>query len=210
VFLGRDGVINRYASSVSGAPSSAAEFELFPGVGQAIRTLNRLGLPVVVVSNQPGIARGEFTAMALDAINEKMRAALEREGARTDAVLYCRHDPLGQVEAYRVGCECRIPKPGMLLRAARERNLNLSASFLVGAVAEEILTGRAAGVTTILLAPQRAGGGENLSDYTARDLREAVQIIGELAAQAPRGLPAAWSAAPAQPDAEEAVLARPS
>jgi D,D-heptose 1,7-bisphosphate phosphatase len=136
VFLDRDGVINRYAYDPEfgtfDSPARAEHFELLPGAGEAIASLNRLNLPVIVVSNQPGIAHGKFTTSQLDAINEAMRLQLARSGARIDAVYYCRHHPDGAVAAYRADCDCRKPKPGMLLRAAGERNIDLQRSFLVG------------------------------------------------------------------------------
>jgi len=190
VFLGRDGVINRWAHSSDLAPGDSPanpdEFELLPGAGEAIAALNALRLPVVVVSNQPGIASGRLTTAVLDAINEKMRAELAKTGARTGGVLYCRHDPAGRIKAYRMECECRKPKPGMLFRAARERNLNLSQSFLVGNSAEDILAGHAAGVMTFLVSSGVSSAYRGLSRWQAQpdcivaDLGEAVRAIDQL------------------------------
>jgi D-glycero-D-manno-heptose 1,7-bisphosphate phosphatase len=190
VFLGRDGVINRYIYNSDcgtvNVPATPDEFELLPGAGEAIRELNRMRLPVVVASNQPGIALGRFTTTLLDAINEKMRAGLAEAGARTDGVLYCRHDPDGCVAAYQSDCECRKPKPGMLLRAARERNLNLAESFLVGNGVDDVLAGRAAGLMTFLVAVHGSAALEESSrrdarpDCAVRNLSEAVRLISLL------------------------------
>lgn len=159
VFLGRDGVINRYASSAElgplASPMRPDEFGLLPGAGEAIAELNRLGIPVIVVSNQAGIANGRMTPSMLDAINEEMRIRLAWEGARLDAVLYCRHHPDAAIGQYREECDCRKPKPGLLYRAAKERGIDLGQSFLVGDGVADILAGLAAGVTTVLLSPDR-------------------------------------------------------
>ncbi|MGA2509571.1 MAG: HAD family hydrolase [Candidatus Acidiferrales bacterium] len=190
VFLDRDGVINRYAHNPElgtiDSPATPREFELLPGAGEAIAELNRMNLPVVVVSNQPGIAHGKFTPELLDGINEAMRARLAWDGARLSAVLYCRHHPHARLPEYRIDCECRKPKPGLFLRAAREHNLDLSASFLIGGGLADVLAGCAAGVTTLLVAPHRGslhpecatGGSE--PDLFVRDLRHAVSAIRAL------------------------------
>ncbi len=115
-----------------------------------------------------------------------MRAELAKAGARTGGVLYCRHDPAGQIKAYRMECECRKPKPGMLFRAARERDLNLSQSFLVGNGADDILAGHAAGVMTFLVSSGVSIACRGLSRWQAQpdcivaDLGEAVRAIDQL------------------------------
>ncbi|MGA3295350.1 MAG: HAD-IIIA family hydrolase [Candidatus Acidiferrales bacterium] len=186
VFLNRDGVINRYLYNPNGAaepPSSPAEFEIIAGAGEAIAALNRLGLPAIAVSNQPGIAHGALAPPVLDAINEAMRACLAWDNARLDAVLYCRHHPEALLPEYRSDCSCRMPRPGLLLRAAHERNINLAASFLIGAGAPEILAGLTAGVTTILVSPHHSTTRDELNACGAaphtlvRDLEHAVSFI---------------------------------
>jgi D,D-heptose 1,7-bisphosphate phosphatase len=194
VFLDRDGVINRYVcdaeSGTVRVPTHPDEFALLPGAAESVGRLNRLGLPAIVVSNQPEIAEGKLTPRLLDAITEKMRAELALAGARLDAVLYCRHDPDGVIERYAIDCDCRKPKPGMLLRAARERNIGLADSFLVGDAAEDIAAGHAAGVTTFLLSSHRCAtcaefaSQEAHPDCIAADLAEAVGAIEQFLAAA--------------------------
>jgi D-sedoheptulose 7-phosphate isomerase len=187
VFLDRDGVINRYAYNPEfgtvDSPARPAEFSLLPGAGEAIAELNRMNLPVIVVSNQPGIAKGKLSPPLLDAIDEEMRLQLARCGARLDAIYYCRHHPDAVCGEYRADCDCRKPKPGLLLRAAADRNLDLASCFLVGDGVSDILAGRAAGVSTLLLAPSRCTVCEEFSarganpDALVRDLPLAVEAI---------------------------------
>jgi D-glycero-D-manno-heptose 1,7-bisphosphate phosphatase len=190
VFLDRDGVINRYAYNAEfgtvDSPASAEQFELLPGAGEAIALLNRMRIPVIAVSNQPGVAHGKFSPTLLDAITEKMRAQLAAVGARLDGVLYCRHHPEGLLDQYRIDCECRLPKTGLLKRAEAERNLNLKASFLVVDGVEDILAGHAAGLTTLLVSPFGTVASREFSARGARpncvvsNLMEAVTSIREL------------------------------
>lgn len=192
VFLDRDGVINRYAYNAElgtvDTPATPSEFELLPGAAEAVAALNGMNLPVIVVSNQPGIAKGKLSPKLLDAINEEMRVQLARAGARLDAVLYCRHHPEAVVADYRADCDCRKPKPGLLLRAALERNLDLRESYFIGDDASDVLAGRAAGVTTILLSPHRCTVCEEFSsrgavpDLLARDLGHAVSAVATMRA----------------------------
>jgi D,D-heptose 1,7-bisphosphate phosphatase len=190
VFLGRDGVINRYAYNAEfgtvDSPANAGEFELLPGVGEAIALLNRIPIPVMAVSNQPGVAHGKFSPTLLDAMTERMRAQLSEAGARLDGVLYCRHHPDGVLDLYGIDCECRLPKTGLLRRAATERNVNLEASYLVGDGVDAIFAGRAAGLTTFLVSPGGTAASEEFSTRGARpncvvsNLMEAVTSIREL------------------------------
>jgi D-sedoheptulose 7-phosphate isomerase len=214
VFLDRDGVINRYAYNAElgtvDTPATPDEFELLPGADEAIAALNRLDLPVIVVSNQPGIAKGRMSPKLLDAINEKMRARLACAGARLDALLYCRHHPDAVIADYRADCDCRKPKPGLLLRAALERNLDLRESYFIGDDVSDVLAGRAAGVTTILLSPHRCTVCEEFSsrgavpDLLVRDLGHAASAIAEMRAAGKTRL--ARSSAPASRETTACVL----
>jgi len=187
VFLDRDGVINRYAYNPElgtvDSPARPEEFSLLGGAGEAIAALNRMDLPVIVVSNQPGISKGKFTPALLDAINDEMRAQLARHGARLDAIYYCRHHPEAVVAEYRADCDCRKPKPGLLRRAAAERNIDLASSFFIGDGVIDVLAGRAAGVATLLLAPSRCTVCDEFAsrgavpDFLVRDLPRAVEVI---------------------------------
>jgi len=159
VFLDRDGVINPYAYNAEfgtiDSPARPDEFTLAPGAAGAIATLNQAGLLVVVVSNQPGVAKGRFSAALLDAVTDKMQRQMREAGARLDAVYYCLHHPEGKIDEYRMSCECRKPKPGLLLRAAREWEIDLPHSYMVGDGAVDIIAGRQAGVKTLFIGPRK-------------------------------------------------------
>jgi histidinol-phosphate phosphatase family protein len=145
-----------------------------PGAAAAVAALKQAGWIVIVVSNQSGLGRGLFDQEALEAIMAKMRAELERAGGGPDAVYYCPHSP-GD------GCDCRKPKPGLVLQAAREHGLDLRRSFLVGDSATDIACGQAAEVRTVLvqtgLLERRPDLAAARPDFVARNLSEAVAWI---------------------------------
>ena len=150
VFLDRDGTINVEVNYLH----RPADLELIPGVPQAIGRLNAAGLPVIVVTNQAGIARGYYTVTDLLALHDYLNALLAEYGARIDAFYYCPHHP-----KFTQACACRKPLPGMLLAAAADHHLDLSRSSLVGDAAGDIGAGYAAGCRTILV---RTGYGTEL------------------------------------------------
>lgn len=149
IFLDRDGTINRYI----GFLHKPEELELIPGVGEAIRRINESGYLAVVVTNQPVIARGEATRAELDEIHRRMATLLGREGAYTDALYYCPHHPdkgfEGEIAELKIDCDCRKPKPGLLLQAARDLNIDLSASWMIGDSEADVEAGEAAGCRSL-------------------------------------------------------------
>ena len=151
IFLDRDGTINKYV----GFLRKEEEFELLPGVAEAIKKINKSGYLAVVVTNQPVIARGEVTFEGLETIHNKMETLLGKEGAYLDAIYFCPHHPHsgyeGEVKELKFDCDCRKPKPGMLLKAAKDLNIDLSQSYMVGDSENDILAGKAAGCKTVLL-----------------------------------------------------------
>lgn len=158
VFLDRDGTINRYV----GFLRSIDEFELIPGVPEAIRMLNDHGYLVIVVTNQPVIARGEVSIEELEEIHNKMETLLGEKGAYIDAVYYCPHHPdkgfEGERPEYKIECDCRKPKPGMLLKAAEEYHIDLAQSWMVGDSIQDIEAGKAAGCLVAAVAKVEAEG----------------------------------------------------
>jgi D-glycero-D-manno-heptose 1,7-bisphosphate phosphatase len=167
VFLDRDGVLNRVfvRDGVTHPPSSAQEFELLPGAADAVRRLHDVGFALVVVTNQPDVARGIQTRKRVERIHACLLAELPML-----KVLACYHDD-GD------GCACRKPKPGMLLEAARRWRLDLRRSFLVGDRWSDVRAGQAAGCRTVLIETPYSGRSRCQPDYCARDLAEATEWI---------------------------------
>ena len=151
VFLDRDGTINMYV----GFLRNIDQFELIDGVAEAIKKINASGYLCIVVTNQPVIARGEVTVPELDEIHKKMETELGFAGAYVDGLYYCPHHPHkgyeSEVIEFKIDCDCRKPKPGMLLRAADEFNIDLSDSFMVGDGENDVKAGLAAGCKSILI-----------------------------------------------------------
>jgi len=187
VFLDRDGVINALVyhpeAGVIDSPSVPAQFRLLPRVPQAIRVLNGLDLRVVVVSNQPGIAKRRFGPKTLKMLERKMLAAIEAAGGRIDRIYYCLHHPEAKVKALRKRCRCRKPKIGMLERAATELELDLAQCYMVGDGIPDILAGARAGCRTIFVGHWKCEICQYLEppglrpDLAVKDLWEASQVI---------------------------------
>lgn len=174
IFLDRDGTINKYV----GFLRDIEQFELLSGVVEAVRLINNSGYLAVVCTNQPVIARGEVSYAQLDEIHNKMETLLGLEGAYLDAVYYCPHHPdkgyAGEVPALKMDCECRKPKPGLLLKAARELNIEPGKSWMIGDSRNDVLAGKNAGCKTALI----GGSGESSgADMAAGSLLEAVKKI---------------------------------
>ncbi|MGH9733885.1 MAG: HAD-IIIA family hydrolase [Candidatus Acidiferrales bacterium] len=159
VFLDRDGVINAYSYNTEfgtiDSPAHPDQFVLAPGAAEAIAKLNQQDLLVVVVSNQPGIAKGKFSLPLLEEVTEKMKREIGRGSGRLDGVYYCLHHPEGTLEQYRAVCDCRKPKAGLLRQAARELQIDLSQSYMVGDGIVDVLAGRQAGTKTLFVSPRR-------------------------------------------------------
>lgn len=151
IFLDRDGTINKYV----GFLRNIDDFELIDGVAQAIKKINASGYLAIVVTNQPVIARGEVTVPQLQEIHNKMETLLGLEGAYLDAIYYCPHHPhkgyAGEVPELKIDCGCRKPKPGMLLKAAEDFNIDLNQSYMVGDGENDVKAGMAAGCRSVLL-----------------------------------------------------------
>lgn len=173
VFLDRDGTVNRYV----GFLRDIDDFELCPGAAEAIRRINESGYLAIVVTNQPVIARGEVTEEELRLIHDKMETLLGEKGAYIDGIYYCPHHPHkgyeGEIPELKIDCGCRKPKPGLLLSAAKDFNIDLSRSWMTGDSENDIKAGKAAGCKTVLLGDEQFG-----QTLSAHDLAEAVEKIG--------------------------------
>lgn len=176
VFLDRDGTIIEDVGYLN-RPDQIA---LFPWSVDAIRALNRAGLPVVVVTNQSAVARGVLTEPALGEIHRQLAETLSAGGATVDAYYYCPHHPRGLVPEYAVACDCRKPASGMIDRAARDLGLDPRRSFVVGDKWVDVGLARAVGARAILV---RSGYGAGEEAARPPDL-EADAVLDNLAAAA--------------------------
>ena len=169
IFLDRDGVLIEDVDLLT----NSVDIRVLEGVPQALRSLKEAGFQLIVVSNQTVVARGLVTEQEVYAINAEMERLLEQAAApHLDGFYFCPHHPNATLLAYRIACECRKPRPGLLLRAAREHNLNLRASFMVGDRITDIIAGARAGCRTVLV---QTGKHQEPPIETAEPLDESVQ-----------------------------------
>jgi histidinol-phosphate phosphatase family protein len=164
VFLDRDGTINTEVDGVA----SADKLELLPGAAEAIHTLNHHGYRVVLVTNQPVVAKGFCTEADIQQIHNKLETLLGRDHAFLDRIYYCPHHPEkgfpGERADLKIECNCRKPNPGMVLQAAQDLNIDLAGSWFVGDSSTDMQTAKNAGVRSILL---RTGHGGHDGKYSA-------------------------------------------
>ncbi len=189
IFLDRDGTLNEERGYIT----ESSQFSLYPYAAEAVRLINVTGWLAVVITNQAGIARGLYTEDFLHELHRAMQTQLEQEGARLDGVYYCPHlmperfapdEHVESLSGYRIACECRKPKPGLLERAARELAIDLAASYVIGDRYGDIEAGHAVGARGVLL---ETGHGANEfaqrhewprpPEFTAENLLEAVKTI---------------------------------
>ncbi len=175
IFIDRDGTINKYV----GFLKNINEFELLPDAAKAIKLINNSGYLAIVTTNQPVVARGDVTTDELKFIHNKMETLLGEEGSYVNAVYYCPHHPdsgyEGEIKELKIVCACRKPKPGMLISAAKDWNIDLSLSWIVGDGKNDIFAGKSAGCRTAFIGEERYG-----QDITGNTLYDCVkQILDE-------------------------------
>lgn len=180
VFLDRDGTINEEAEYLA----HADRLLVLPRVGEAIRLLNQNHILTVLVTNQSGIARGYFTESALSDIHERLTAILKNDGAHLDGIYYCPHHPEVGLPEYRVDCNCRKPRTGMIESAAREFKIDAERSYVIGDKIIDIELAHNSGAKGIMV--MTGYGREELKscserkiwpDHIADDLYDAVKWI---------------------------------
>ena len=173
IFLDRDGVLNKYV----GFLTKVEQLELLEGVSEAIEIINKSEYLAIVVTNQPVIARGETSLTELNNIHNKIETLLGEKGAYLDAIYFCPHHPdkgfAGEKVEYKIACQCRKPKPGMIIKAANEFNIDLSMSWMIGDSENDIIAGKNAHCKTIYI------GTENryCCDVNCKNLLDAVKRI---------------------------------
>jgi D,D-heptose 1,7-bisphosphate phosphatase len=182
IFLDKDGTL------VDNIPYNVEprRITLAAGAGAALRLLARLDYRLFVVSNQDGIAHGRFTEDAMHAVGNRLSDLLFRERLTLDGFYYCPHHPQGAVPQYAVDCLCRKPQPGMLIKAANEHGIDLSASWMVGDILHDVEAGNRAGCRTLLIdngneTEWRLGAGR-IPTRMAPDLYSAAVLIASQAA----------------------------
>jgi len=176
VFLDRDGTLIHDPGYVT----HPDQVQMVDGAAEALKEFRLLGYKTVVASNQSGVARGIVTTEMLERIHDRLRELLAVKGATLDAIYYCPHHPEGVVPEFRQESDWRKPKPGMLLAAAQEMNLDLSQSWMIGDNDRDVEAGRSAGCKTILIASTASDAAHpqtSKPDYVAVNLREAVNIV---------------------------------
>jgi D,D-heptose 1,7-bisphosphate phosphatase len=148
VFLDRDGTINKYV----GFLKNIDDFELLPGVSNAIKKINNMGYLVIVITNQPVIARGDLNWNELNEIHNKMETLLGFKGAYIDGIFICPHHPdsgfISEIKEYKIDCSCRKPKHGLFIDAAEKYNIDLSKSIMIGDSDVDMVAGKKAGCRT--------------------------------------------------------------
>jgi len=164
VFLDRDGAIN----TLDGFITKPEDFKLIDGAAEAIKKINSLGFLAIVITNQPVIARGEVDFQTLDLIHMKMETDLGKHGAYIDDLFYCPHHPdkgfVGERSEYKIDCDCRKPKPGMIFKAAEKYNIDLSQSYMVGDNRRDVQAGINAGCKPVFLTCGNEKNKETISD----------------------------------------------
>jgi D-glycero-D-manno-heptose 1,7-bisphosphate phosphatase len=156
LFVDRDGVLNDLVynkeEGTIGSPFRADQLRVFPYTASSLKRIKgELGFKVIVISNQPGVAKRQFTYAELERMNAKIRNELDKVKCAFDDEYYCLHHPHALIAKYRMNCDCRKPKPGLILRAAREHDIDLRNSFFVGDSLIDVKAGRSAGCKTILV-----------------------------------------------------------
>jgi D-glycero-D-manno-heptose 1,7-bisphosphate phosphatase len=177
VFLDKDGTL------VEDIPYNVdpARIRLLPGAAEGLRALHAADYRLIVISNQPGIARGYFHGAALAGVYTRLRALLARRGVPLAGFYYCPHDPRGRVTAFATECQCRKPAPALVQHAAREHTIDLDRSWLVGDILDDVEAGRRAGCRTILIdnghETEWIWSADRVPHYSAPDLESAARII---------------------------------
>jgi D,D-heptose 1,7-bisphosphate phosphatase len=176
VFMDRDGTINQEV----GYLSRLEELELFPETYNAVRLINESGMKAIIVTNQSGVGRGFFDETFVDAVHGLINEMLKEKGAFIDRFYFCPHHPVYGKGLYKIDCDCRKPKPGLLLRAAEELEIDLDRSYMVGDMVKDLQAGHNAGVEKALLV--KTGYGRNVVEagraaYVARHILDAVTWI---------------------------------
>lgn len=182
--IDRDGVINELPKYKLGNEvefiTSPEDLILINGAAEGIKLLNQNNIKTIIISNQPQVARGILKTEEVITINNKLKELLNNKGAEIDAIYFCPHHPIKGINEFKIECECRKPKPGMIIKAKEEFKLDLKNSFVIGDRSSDIKAGNLAGCKTIAV---KTGYGFNdefkdaTADFIVSDLLEAAKLI---------------------------------
>ena len=175
VFLDRDGTIIEDV----GYLDECSKIKFLPKVSEAIKLLNKNGFKVIITTNQAGVARGYFTEQTVEEINRYIQESLVKQGAIIDKTYYCPHHIEGIIKQYSKECHCRKPNPGMMEKAAREFDIDLKGSFVIGDKITDIEAGYRGGCRTVLLVDKGSPDRETalMAEHIAADLYEAASWL---------------------------------
>lgn len=180
IFIDRDGTIIHQVELLQ----KVSQLKIFPEAADAIRAFNELGYLVIIITNQPVVARGIIGPKEVDQIHKVLIARLAKKGAKIDAVYFCPHHPQANMKKYRVVCTCRKPSPGMILQGAKDYNIDLKKSFLIGDSTQDVAAGVNAKVKTILVGTGHGGKDpwqhEGKPDFVVKDLSGAARVIEKI------------------------------
>jgi len=179
VFLDKDGML------IEDVPYNVdpAQIRLTAGAGIGLRQMHQMGYQLIVISNQSGVARGYFPESALAAVEQRLRALLKPFNVPLAGFYYCPHHPEGTVAEYAIACTCRKPEPGLLIEAAQDHMIDLTESWFIGDILNDVEAGRKAGCQTILLnngnETEWLLSADRVPHYMTADLAEAATIVKE-------------------------------
>lgn len=180
IFIDRDGTINKEVNHVR----HHKQFELIKGAAKAINKINKSGRLSIVVTNQPGIAKGDFKEMDLNIVHNKMETLLGRSKAFVDGIYYCPHHTdsgfKNEIKELKINCNCRKPNIGMFKQAKKDFNIDFKKSWVIGDSTRDILAAKNAGMKSVLVKTGYAGKDKSYkikSDFITKDLNEAVDLI---------------------------------
>lgn len=173
VFADRDGVINVEVDNLH----KMEDLKLLPKTSEAIHLLNKSKVPLIVITNQAVVARGWFTEEDVKKVHQEIQNRLKVKKTVIDAFYFCPHHPDANLEEYRVICNCRKPNIGMLEAAAKDYNIDIKNSYMIGDSFRDIETGKNAGCLTIAVESGASDFRESNPDYKFKNLYEAVKFI---------------------------------
>lgn len=187
IFLDRDGVINKLIyhreEGIIDTPFTESQFEIVESVPSAISKLRKAGYKIIIISNQPGIAKGYYTLNTFEKIRTKMRLVLEKKNAMVDDEFYCLHHPTAKNLKYRKRCDCRKPRIGLIKKASIRYNIDIKNSYFIGDSIVDLQAAKKAGCKSIFIGNVSSTLSEILKkkklnpDYIAHNLKEASEFI---------------------------------